>query len=345
MASLYYRGDLIWMGFRDENGKRCNRSTGYRKSNPGERKQAQLLCERQTHAERLQAPAVRATDWVWVDEWLEQKWGNRERTHDIYASHWRALQRWLTDPEVDINAPATLTREACLRYPEWRLKRGGKRNTAIGELKLLGQIMKEARVRKMVTENVASALGIEREDSEEGRAWTDEEFAKVNGDLLERDKFGWKRATFLLGRFQAARHGSCAVPLKYIDLEAKTITFHDPKGGISKAYTQPIDRHLWEPLREIIEYRKSRGKKNLCDIPDFKKGDVPASVQWRRYLDSLGIFDISHHDLRRTWVTKAALAGIPETIACRFSNHSSLTVHRIYQKFTTADIAEMLTRL
>jgi len=100
-------------------------------------------------------------------------------------------------------------------------------------------------------------------------------------------------------------------------------------------------------LREIVEHRKASGKKTLSDIPTGAKGSKqkPPSVQWREYLDSLGIFDVSHHDLRRTWVTKAALAGIPEAIACRFSNHSSLTVHRIYQRFTTSDVAAMLARL
>jgi hypothetical protein len=38
MASLYNRGNVIWMCFRDEDGKWCNRSTGYRKSSPGERR-------------------------------------------------------------------------------------------------------------------------------------------------------------------------------------------------------------------------------------------------------------------------------------------------------------------
>jgi integrase len=66
---------------------------------------------------------------------------------------------------------------------------------------------------------------------------------------------------------------------------------------------------------------------------------------WREFLDELGISDVSHHDLRRTWITRAALAGIPESVAQKFSNHARQTVHRIYQAFTTDDVAGMLERL
>lgn len=343
------------MCFRDEAGKWRNRSTGYRKNNHGERRQAEILCDRQTHNERVQRPAVRASDWAWVDEWIDSRWGNRENgTYKAYLGRWRRLQQWLS--ASDIKSPVSLTREACLRYPQWRLEHGGARNTAIEEMKLLGRIMKEAVARKMVNENPARALGLEREHPEEGRAWTDQELVTVDTELAKRDRFGWMRCTYLLGRYQAARIASCAVPLKYIDLDAKTITFPNPKGGRARAYTQPIDGPLLEPLREIVEHRKAHRKATLCDIPFIarkgdsklttkKRGEKPPSVQWREFLDSLGITDVSHHDLRRTWVTKAALAGIPESIACRFSNHSSLTVHRIYQKFTTGDMAAMLARL
>jgi hypothetical protein len=342
MASLYNRGDLIWMSYQDETGKWCNRSTGYRKSNPGERRQAELVRDQQTHTERLQRPIARSTGWSWVDQWIENKW-RIGPTRRIYLSHWRTLQRWLAT--FEIVSPVNLTREHCLSYPQWRLGKGGGRNTAIGELKLLGQIMQEAHERHMVTENVARALGFEREEPEETRAWTDQELALVDTTLKERDRYGWLRVTYLLGRYQAARLGSCAVPLKCIDLKAHSITYPNPKGGRARSYTQPIDDRLLKPLREIIEHRKGEGKSTLCDIPDFTKGEVPPSVQWRQFLDALAITDVSHHCLRKTWVTEAALAGIPESVACKFSNHSSLTVHRIYQRFTTADMAGMLKRL
>jgi hypothetical protein len=98
-----------------------------------------------------------------------------------------------------------------------------------------------------------------------------------------------------------------------------------------------------------LEHRKAQGKQTLCDLPALP------SLEWRRFLDGLksrigdaaepNILDISHHDLRRTWVTAACLAGIPEAAACRFTNHSSSEIHRIYLALTASDMSGMLDRL
>jgi hypothetical protein len=71
-------------------------------------------------------------------------------------------------------------------------------------------------------------------------------------------------------------------------------------------------------------------------------------MQFRHFLDSLGLrhgLDLSHlchHGLRATWITQAALRGIPESLAMRFVNHSSRQVHEIYQKITATDLMPML---
>jgi integrase len=347
MASLYYRGDAIWINYKGEDGRWHSKTTGYRKSNPGERRQAELLRDKQTLRERTERPTVHAAGWDWVDSWVESRWGSSEATTPkLYRSEWKTLQKWLV--EIEVKGPATLRREQCQQYPQWRKKNNAEQNTAIGELKFLGQVMKEAVTRQLAQSNPAAALGLKKASPKENRTWTDKELAKVDAALLAQDKFGWMRVTFLLGRYQAARIGSCAVPLDCIDfkLKPKTIFYGDPKGGTEKAFSQPIDPRLVPALAEIVKYRRSIGALTLCDIPDPDNNEIPPGVRWRRFLDSLGIKGVSHHDLRRTWITKAAISGrISESLACKFTNHSSLAVHRIYQKFSTEDMAEMLTRL
>jgi integrase len=81
------------------------------------------------------------------------------------------------------------------------------------------------------------------------------------------------------------------------------------------------------------------GKSMLCEIP------LLPSVEWRKFLDELGLQHLVHHGLRATWITRAALAGVPESLAKRFVNHASSQVYVIYQKITAIDLMPMLDAL
>jgi hypothetical protein len=63
------------------------------------------------------------------------------------------------------------------------------------------------------------------------------------------------------------------------------------------------------------------------------------------FLDGLGLPHLSHHGLRVSWISKAAVSGIPEAVARKFANHSSATVHRIYQRVGLEDVAGFLKNL
>lgn len=109
------------------------------------------------------------------------------------------------------------------------------------------------------------------------------------------------------------------------------------KGG--KGYSQLIDPGFYPILQELMEHRQAIGSPLLCEIP------LLASIEWRRFLDELAIKHLCHHGLRATWITRAALAGIPESLAKRFVNHASSQVHTIYQKITATDLMPMLDAL
>lgn len=335
----------MWMSYR-VNGKWIDRSTGYSAKNPIERKDAEKLRRQFELNERLEAPITAAGGWEWVDTWMSQRWNGG--TGYQYRKNWRKIQEWITEKKL-VN-PTSVTREHCLGYKTWRVAQGVKENTAILEAKFLGQIMEEAVEQKRCAKNPARKLGLKREPVEGKRAWTDEELATVDTELKKTDPYGWMRATYLLGRYQAARIGSCEVLLRHIDLnrQVPTVHFAKPKGGRGKAYTQPIDPRLLPDLRAIVEHRQKIGAATLCDLPHFERakkksdGHGPSSLEWRAFLDGLGIHGVSHHDLRRTWITEAAISRVPEALACKFSNHSSTAVHRIYQAFTTDDMAAMV---
>jgi hypothetical protein len=339
MASTYQRPDspYIWIRHKDASGNWKSTNTGYRKDNIGDRKQAEKLAKRQS-LEEMSTKTVRVSSHKWEDwviPWIEGRWGNRtNRTPKLYTNYfWRWLQYF---KEIEVTHPAALRREHVVGYLEWRKKHGGQRNTAIHEIKFLGTLMDEAITRQYATVNPARKLHIEKSASVEKVAWSEFEVEQVGNALAERDKFGWMHVTFLMGLYQAVRLRQAQIPLSHIDFARRIIDY--PAGTVKggKGYSQPIDPTFYPVLQDLVAHRKAIGSAMLCEIP------LLASIEWRRFLDEFGLKHLCHHGLRATWITRAALSAIPESLAKRFVNHASSQVHQIYQKITATDLMPML---
>jgi site-specific recombinase XerD len=342
MASTYERKDspFIWIRFRDANGKWKSFSSGYRKSNSSDRLSAKRMAQKQSLKEATSKAFTKSgSAWSdWVLAWMNSRWGDTT-TAKLYLRH---LQQWLAFfDEKQIKSPVQVRREHVDEFLIWRKKHGGARNTAIQEVKFLAQMMDEAIARGFIATNPARKLKLKPEASKEKSVWTDAEVELVNAALEKKDKFGWMHVTFLMGLNQAVRLRQSAVPLSAIDFTRKLINYPDVIVKGAKGYSQPISPAFIETLRDIVEHRQKLKRSTLADIPDGITAR-PASIQWRTLLDALGLPHLCHHGLRATWITQAALRGIPESLAMRFTNHASAQVHAIYMKITATDLMPML---
>jgi hypothetical protein len=225
MASLYRRGNRIWMNFRDAEGNWRNRSTGYRWNNVIEMRHAKKACAEQTLKERVSAKGLSGS-WNWVAQWIESSWDGL--TLRRYHQAWQPLAGYLK--EAPVSGPSNLSRDHCLAYVNWRENRGGGRNSAVLELRFLGQVVDEAIRRGICEKNPARNLRIKKVPAKEKSVWSDAELSTVDTALATMaDKYGWMRVSFLLGRFQASRLGQSVVPLSAIDLQRNVI--HWPSIG------------------------------------------------------------------------------------------------------------------
>lgn len=351
MASTYLRKDspYIWIRYKDANGKWQGKNTGFRQKNVGDRHQAQRLCMEKSLEEMSRKPATEAGGWDWVISWLNARFNAQGRTFDSYRKQFWKLNEYLQ--ARDIKHPSMLSREDVLAYLDWRCSPSPgkwqnpnhtKRDSAIKELNLLGQIMDEAIQRGYADKNHARKHGIKKSKPAEKVAWSDAEIATVGAALEARDRFGWMHVTFLMGLHQAARLRQAQIPLSAIDLNAdpkrRVINYPDARVKGGQGYSQPISPDFYPILQEIVAHRKALGALTLCDIPDHRKKQRPASMQWRDFFVSLGLPHLCHHGLRVTWATHAALSGMPEAVAKRFCNHRGpgSTVHAIYQRITAS---------
>jgi integrase len=276
----------------------------------------------------------------WAINWIQQRWGNKEgRTIKLYRRYFLRWQQYLD--ELGITVPSAITSEVVLDYLPWRKAHHGERNTAIYEIKFFAQLLDEAKKRGYARENAARDLHLKLSAVEHKRVWTDEQVRIAIEAAGKADRFGWLHVALLMGKYQAVRFGQCQVPLDCIDLNSQVINYPAEimKGG--KPHTQPIDPEFTPVLKEIVAHRRGLKKTTLADLPLLR------GVEMRKFLDSLGpeFSKLSHHGLRATWITEAALCGISETFAKLFVDHASTEVHEIYQRIGAKDLRPMFEKL
>jgi integrase len=331
MASLYKRdrSPFWWIKFRDASGKICFKSTGYRVGIASETAKARQMRARKTQEE---ADTARVSDKEFFDRWvlgfLDMRYGNRGSTHTKYRQCWNAISAFL-EP-IGIRRPRQLKREHVMEFIKWRQtppKDSGVRpvclNSALLDARIGRLIMFEAIARDFATSNPFSKLGIAADESEGKEEITEEEETLIR-DLLKTEP-EWMRLSFEIAMHQGCRFSETCVPLKDVDLARNEITFTIK--GRHRHRTRLIPS-----LKPLFAGLIKQGRKIAYEMPTQRARD------WHRFFHKNGLGHLTFHCTRVTVITRLARAGVPEQQAMRFIGHSTLEVHRIYQKLKTVDL-------
>jgi integrase len=343
MASTYLRPNspFIWIRFKRADGKWYSANTGFRKDDPKAKKQAKLLAKKKSLEEAIQRPASgRSAFNEWVEPWLEQRWGKgNKQTLRKYRMWWREWSIYLAS--VGATSPVAVNREIVLAYVQQREASGTSRNTALDEVSFLAVVLDEAIKRDYARDNPARRLGIKRIEQVHKEIWTDEQIQLALDAAEKAERFGFLHTSLLMGKYQAIRISSCAVPVASIDLEHGEIRYPGSvmKGG--KPFVQSIDPSFLPTLKLIVAHRREVGQIRLCNLP----ANPSPSLELRRFLDGIGLKGLSHHGLRSTWCTRAALRGIPMAVAMKYTNHASEDVHRAYEQISAGDVNRFFSLL
>jgi integrase len=212
---------------------------------------------------------------------------------------------------------------------QWRegrkaLHRVCGRNTALGDVKLFGQVMGVAVQRGMIRANPIRRIGIAKKPAPEKREITDAEVARcLEGLEIEPE---WMKLTFLVGLHTGCRLRETSLVMKLVDFERGTITFPVPKGGRKRAFTRPLPREI-EPILKGLTNRKTSH-----DIP------AHASRSFSRFFKRHRVEGVTFHNLRVSYVTRLHRASVPLSLAMRLVNHSSEVVHEIYNRLSVDDV-------
>jgi integrase len=345
VASLYpkQRSPFWYIEYRDPlNGKPRNESTKFRRDDREQTRKARQLCAQRTADELGIAHTRRGEDWEsWVPAFLQTRYANPLTLLRAQAA-WFALSTYFRAKQI--GAPRVLGREQCMNYVAWRTSDEGRalglrkaqHNTARVELQFLSAIMREAVLRGKATANPCLQLGIVRVQGKIKPEISDEQIEVIERQLLaEAGQYDYNEAmqtSWAIAMLHVCRLSETCVDLNNIDLGECTITF-DTKGG------RPQTKLLHPELVPLFERLKKERRRFAYDMPrNFSK-------KWKYFFNRCGFPELSFHSTRVTGVTRLRRMRVDPRVAQDYVGHSSVIVHRIYQRWRPDDHAAAVNAL
>lgn len=346
ILSFYERKDSpwVWVQYALHAGdtKRYEKTTIRKDEAHKKQKKARYRAELE---ERLLAEIDGAGDpvgengWGWVLPWIGVR--HKARTAQVYRAHWRAIAAFLY--ETGINAPILLERQHCFDYVSWRTKavkqkskRNPSANTAIGELKLLAQVMDEAKVRRLFRgDNPVRKLGIEREAVVPKPEFSDAEIQTIT-EALKRQPV-WMQRSFHLALRTGLRFAETRLIRSQVDWGNRLVHIENPKGGRGRAFSIPI----YDSIEPMLKEWWATSDAYFCDIPE----KTITGLTWTNFFREIKLPHLCFHCTRVTFISRGARAGISEGMMMKLVNHASEEVHRIYQRLPPEDAARLVATI
>jgi site-specific recombinase XerD len=358
MASIYARGNILWLKFRNECGETERVSTNCRKNIKVEARRAQQMRAEYEIKELSIAKSSRQqiSSWRWVTEFLQITYNTKPTTLERYSDAWRMIAIYLK--EKNIQVPAQLLRHHCFDYMMWRQKPDSKQskyhaghNTALLELRILRIIMNEAVIRGYCTGNPCVKLHIKKAAQKKAPKLTNDLIDLIRKKIQEVENAELKN--FLAVSFEIGRYQGCRLSETRVNPQTDVTFFtKDTKDGpvirgeirfVGKGQKEFITM-LHPALFPLFKKLKAEGKTSTWDAPAVKSNRTWASSQWTKFLMRSGLKDIcpniSHRSTRVTVATRMAENNVPLSKAKEYIKHASTTMHFVYQRLQPEDLSD-----
>lgn len=333
MACLYKRSGSPYWWLKPKRGK--PRSTRMRHAIAHETQKAQDILETELRKERQQFQEPERWEF-WAPQYIAERYEESPKSLERYNLRWKSIRNFFRRHKIDY--PRQLTFNSLTQYVAWRRAGDkefgvwpGSKNTAIGDVKFLGLLMRRAIQLGFATTNPCEGLGLKKVKPEPKREVSDKDIKTIWTELANEPE--WMRVCFQICLHTGCRLRESTVPLDCVDVQRRFIHFPHAKGD--KPFTVPLRDELLPLFKRLQEERPGMA---ACDLPHMP------SKEWWRFFKRLGM-PYSIHCLRVTFISRLARAGVPASEAMRLVNHASLEIHRIYQRFQPEDLRASLQKL
>ena len=338
MASIYKKPDGPHWWLRTKvNGVWKSFNTGLKYDSEIETSKAEILRAEHSLSEKLKQTdqktnsvlkkSKRDQGWGWVEEWIPLHC-KTDATLKNYSATWKHIVHWLT--LNGLHHPSLIKFAHGQEYVAWRVGRKArhrvcKKNTALQDIKFFKLILTQAARIGLISANPIGKLGIAKDKTPRKKEITNEGFEACL-ELLKIEP-EWMQLSFQIGMHTGCRLSETSIPMENIDFSRGTITFGDPKGGETKAFTRPLPEELIAILKPLQK------RKVTHEIPANH-----ASRSFVRFFKRAGLNGVTFHSLRVSYITRLHRAGVPLAAAMRLVNHSSEAVHEIYNRLGVDDV-------
>lgn len=347
--SVYHRADspYWWVAYTNPATlRRTAISSKQRRDDPIGYKRALDLARKKAEDGSAMLKASAGSQWTaWVEAWIRGKFSEPHQARSLKAElhRWRWVHAFLTEHKT--HSPAGVTYQRGLDFMEWRQAhktysgKGGY-NNALGELRLLGRVMREAVRRGFVTASPLERMGLKRKKSPEKPEMTTQEIAAIRRALKKKEgqlaiTERWMTVSFEIALHQGCRHAETSIPMSAIDEAAGTITLRQ-KGD--RVFTT----RLHDGLRPLITELRAASAVRTCVHPPM------AGKLWHWFFKGRNERDhhqkgvaprLCFHCTRVTVITRMARAGVPIQQAMAYVGHADHEIHRIYQRLQAPDLS------
>lgn len=351
--SVYPRKDspFWWIAYHDPKTlRRRAKSSNQRRDDPLGYKRALDAARKLAEDGRAGRLAASGSGWdAWVETWIRRKFSEPEKAGSLKAElhRWRFVHAFLTEREVP--APTGVTFQLGLDFMDWRQKhktRSGKGgfNNALGELRLLSRVMREAVRRGFVVANPLERMGLKRKKSPEKPEMTDAEIADIRAALRTREgelpiDQQWMTVAFEIALHQGCRHAETSIPLDCIDEVAGTLR-------LTQKGNRVFTTRLHDGLRPLIARLRAANAPRTCIHPPMAGKIWHWLFKGRPERNQKGVAPrLCFHCTRVTVITRMARAGVPIQQAMAYVGHADEEIHRIYQRLQAPDLSRVQAAL
>jgi len=244
-----------------------------------------------------------------------------------------------------LNTPEKFSREHVYSFVKWRMSevkeksgRSPSLNTALGDLKILDMVLKEADLRHYCAGVVTKNHGMEKDDADEKPEYTIEEMLYIREELIKlREDPGWQedadwmRIAWEISLGTGCRHKESRIRAIHVNWTTCEILHPSPKGGKRKAFVHAASDDIIRYLRQVF----SDGRKITWNLPSSKL--KMTGLRWSKFFKKIGLRHLCFHCTRVTYISVGERAGTPEKVMCEQVNHADKEIHRVYSRRPTEE--------